>query len=183
MEKVTTSPFTWGKRLLVGSVALSMDFIVFCRNCSNPKIKGAVVFHGQGPHIYDYSLRLNHTWAFSGFPDPKSIMDTNGPFVNDLQLGVNIIPTTQYSSSGFFTVCSTIPTTMLRCLFFHNVAVTCHSFYCLTFNSTTHPHLLAKTEEKGSCNRAKKLHFSILLMILVVRFLVSWWVTSMHCHF
>ncbi|XP_048142031.1 LOW QUALITY PROTEIN: ABC transporter A family member 1 [Rhodamnia argentea] len=73
-------------------------------NCSNPKIKGAVAFHGQGPHIYDYSIRLNHTWAFSGFPNPKTIMDTNGPFLNDLHLGVNIIPTMQYSSSGFFTL-------------------------------------------------------------------------------
>ncbi|KAL3755279.1 hypothetical protein ACJRO7_002345 [Eucalyptus globulus] len=74
------------------------------KNCSNPKIKGAVVFHGQGPQIYDYSIRLNHSWAFSGFPDTKSIMDTNGPFANDLHLGVSIIPTMQYSFSGFYTL-------------------------------------------------------------------------------
>ncbi|KAL6279276.1 hypothetical protein ACE6H2_016157 [Prunus campanulata] len=48
-------------------------------NCSNPKIKGAVEFHDQGPQFFDYSICLNHTWAFSGFPDVKSIMDTNGP--------------------------------------------------------------------------------------------------------
>ena len=74
------------------------------RNCSNPKIKGAVVFHYQGPQLFDYSLRLNHTWAFSGFPDVKTIMDVNGPYLDDLELGVNIIPTMQYSSSAFFTV-------------------------------------------------------------------------------
>ncbi|KAG4214601.1 hypothetical protein ERO13_A01G131111v2 [Gossypium hirsutum] len=74
------------------------------RNCSNPKIKGAVVFHNQGPQFFDYSIRLNHTWAFSGFPDVKSIMDTNGPYLNDLELGVNIIPTMQYSFSGFLTL-------------------------------------------------------------------------------
>ncbi|PPD73624.1 hypothetical protein GOBAR_DD29449 [Gossypium barbadense] len=74
------------------------------RNCSNPKIKGAVVFHNQGPQLFDYSIRLNHTWAFSGFPDVKSIMDTNGPYLNDLELGVNIIPTMQYSFSGFLTL-------------------------------------------------------------------------------
>lgn len=74
------------------------------RNCSNPKIKGAVVFHDQGPQSFDYSIRLNHTWAFSGFPDVKSIMDTNGPYLNDLELGVNAVPTMQYSASGFLTV-------------------------------------------------------------------------------
>ncbi|KAK4797503.1 hypothetical protein SAY86_029829 [Trapa natans] len=73
-------------------------------NCSNPKIRGAIVFHSQGPLLYDYSIRLNHTWAFSGFPDVKSIMDTNGPFLNDLDLGVNPIPIMQYSFSGFLTL-------------------------------------------------------------------------------
>ncbi|CAN1288577.1 ABC transporter A family member 1 [Linum perenne] len=73
-------------------------------NCSNPKIKGAVVFHHQGPQVFDYSIRLNHTWAFSGFPDINTIMDVNGPFLNDLELGVNIVPILQYSSSGFFTL-------------------------------------------------------------------------------
>ncbi|XP_070668018.1 ABC transporter A family member 1-like isoform X4 [Malus domestica] len=72
-------------------------------NCSNPKIKGAVVFHDQGPQSFDYSIRLNHTWAFSGF-DVKSIMDVNGPYLNDLELGVNAVPTMQYSSSGFLTL-------------------------------------------------------------------------------
>lgn len=74
------------------------------KNCSNPKIKGAVVFHNQGPQLFDYSIRLNHTWAFSGFPDAKTIMDVNGPYLNDLELGVNIIPTFQYSYSAFFTL-------------------------------------------------------------------------------
>lgn len=74
------------------------------KNCSNPKIKGAIVFHDQGPQLYDYSIRLNHTWAFTGFPDVKSIMDTNGPYLNDLELGVNIVPTLQYSFSGFLTL-------------------------------------------------------------------------------
>lgn len=74
------------------------------RNCSNPKIKGAVVFHEQGPQSFDYSIRLNHTWAFSGFPDVTTIMDTNGPFLNDLELGVSAVPTMQYSLSGFLTV-------------------------------------------------------------------------------
>ncbi|CAN8286970.1 unnamed protein product [Cochlearia groenlandica] len=74
------------------------------RNCSNPKIKGAVVFHEQGPHVYDYSIRLNHTWAFTGFPNVKSIMDTNGPYINDLEMGSNIVPTMQYSFSGFLTL-------------------------------------------------------------------------------
>ncbi|XP_050384664.1 ABC transporter A family member 1 isoform X2 [Argentina anserina] len=73
-------------------------------NCPNPKIKGAVVFHNQGPQLFDYSIRLNHTWAFSGFPDVKSIMDTNGPYFNDLELGVNTVPTMQYSFSGFLTL-------------------------------------------------------------------------------
>ncbi|KAE8702550.1 hypothetical protein F3Y22_tig00110482pilonHSYRG00318 [Hibiscus syriacus] len=73
-------------------------------NCSNPKIKGAVVFHHQGPQLFDYSIRLNHTWAFSGFPDVKTIMDTNGPYLNDLELGVNILSTMQYSFSGFLTL-------------------------------------------------------------------------------
>ncbi|KFK37012.1 hypothetical protein AALP_AA4G200700 [Arabis alpina] len=71
------------------------------RNCSNPKIKGAVVFHEQGPHSFDYSIRLNHTWAFAGFPNVKSIMDTNGPYINDLEMGINTVPTMQYSFSGF----------------------------------------------------------------------------------
>ncbi|ESQ52886.1 hypothetical protein EUTSA_v10016127mg [Eutrema salsugineum] len=74
------------------------------RNCSNPKIKGAVVFHEQGPHLFDYSIRLNHTWAFAGFPNVKSIMDTNGPYINDLEMGINTIPTMQYSFSGFLTL-------------------------------------------------------------------------------
>ncbi|KAI3471608.1 hypothetical protein Pfo_028258 [Paulownia fortunei] len=74
------------------------------KNCTNPKIKGAIVFHTQGPQLFDYSIRLNHTWAFSGFPNVKSIMDTNGPFLNDLELGVNIIPIMQYSFSGFLTL-------------------------------------------------------------------------------
>ncbi|KAL0383532.1 UNVERIFIED_CONTAM: ABC transporter A family member 1 [Sesamum calycinum] len=56
------------------------------KNCTNPKIKGAIVFHNQGPRLFDYSIRLNHTWAFSGFPNVKSIMDTNGPYLNDLEL-------------------------------------------------------------------------------------------------
>ncbi|KAG5055117.1 hypothetical protein JHK85_007627 [Glycine max] len=73
------------------------------RNCSNPKIKGAVVFYEQGPQSFDYSIRLNHTWAFSGFPDVTTIMDTNGPFLNDLELGVSAVPTMQYSFSGFLT--------------------------------------------------------------------------------
>ncbi|KAM7505446.1 hypothetical protein LguiB_004350 [Lonicera macranthoides] len=74
------------------------------RNCSNPKIKGAIVFHDQGPQIFDYSIRLNHSWAFSGFPDVKSIMDTNGPYVDDLELGFNPIPILQYGFSGFLTL-------------------------------------------------------------------------------
>lgn len=74
------------------------------KNCSNPKIKGAVVFHDQGPQLFDYSIRLNHTWAFSGFPDVKSIMDVNGPYLNDLELGVSSVPTMQYSFSGFLTL-------------------------------------------------------------------------------
>jgi len=63
-----------------------------------------VVFHEQGPHLFDYSIRLNHTWAFAGFPNVKSIMDTNGPYINDLEMGINTIPTMQYSFSGFLTV-------------------------------------------------------------------------------
>ncbi|XP_048226165.1 ABC transporter A family member 1 isoform X2 [Ricinus communis] len=74
------------------------------KNCSNPKIKGAIIFHDQGPQLFDYSIRLNHTWAFSGFPDVKTIMDVNGPYLNDLELGVSPIPTMQYSFSGFFTL-------------------------------------------------------------------------------
>ncbi|CAI8613948.1 unnamed protein product [Vicia faba] len=74
------------------------------RNCSDPKIKGAVVFYEQGPQSFDYSIRLNHTWAFSGFPDVTTIMDTNGPFLNDLELGVSAVPTMQYSFSGFLTL-------------------------------------------------------------------------------
>nr|XP_018630849.1 ABC transporter A family member 1 isoform X1 [Nicotiana tomentosiformis] len=74
------------------------------KNRTNPKIKGAVVFHEQGPQSFDYSIRLNHTWAFSGFPDVKNIMDTNGPFLNDLSLGVNTIPILQYGLSGFLTL-------------------------------------------------------------------------------
>ncbi|CAI9099895.1 OLC1v1036780C1 [Oldenlandia corymbosa var. corymbosa] len=74
------------------------------KNLTNPKIKGAIVFHSQGPEIFDYSIRLNHTWAFSGFPDVKNIMDVNGPYLNDLQLGVNPIPIMQYGFSGFLTL-------------------------------------------------------------------------------
>ncbi|XP_059428864.1 ABC transporter A family member 1 isoform X1 [Corylus avellana] len=74
------------------------------KNCSNPKIEGAVVFHDQGPQLFDYSIRLNHTWAFSGFPNVKSIMDVNGPYLNDLELGVSPVPTMQYSFSGFLTL-------------------------------------------------------------------------------
>ncbi|KAF6155278.1 hypothetical protein GIB67_019804 [Kingdonia uniflora] len=74
------------------------------KNCSNAKIKGAIIFHEQGPHLFDYSIRLNHSWAFSGFPDVKSIMDTNGPYVNDLELGVDTVPTLQYGFSGFLTL-------------------------------------------------------------------------------
>ncbi|XP_058083562.1 ABC transporter A family member 1 isoform X2 [Magnolia sinica] len=74
------------------------------KNCSNPKIRGAIIFHEQGPQVFDYSIRLNHTWAFSGFPDVKTIMDTNGPFVNDLELGVSAVPTLQYGFSGFLTL-------------------------------------------------------------------------------
>nr|XP_016457217.1 PREDICTED: ABC transporter A family member 1-like isoform X1 [Nicotiana tabacum] len=74
------------------------------KNLTSPKIKGAVVFHEQGPQSFDYSIRLNHTWAFSGFPDVKNIMDTNGPFLNDLSLGVNTIPILQYGLSGFLTL-------------------------------------------------------------------------------
>lgn len=74
------------------------------KNCSNPKIKGAIVFHDQGPQSFDYSIRLNHSWALSGFPDVKSIMDTSGPYLNDLELGVNILPILQYSFSGFLTL-------------------------------------------------------------------------------
>ncbi|ONK78401.1 uncharacterized protein A4U43_C02F18390 [Asparagus officinalis] len=74
------------------------------RNLSNPKLRGAVVFHKQGPQVFDYSIRLNHSWAFSGFPDVKTIMDVNGPYLNDLELGFNIVPTLQYGYSGFLTL-------------------------------------------------------------------------------
>ncbi|XP_072953821.1 ABC transporter A family member 1 isoform X1 [Typha angustifolia] len=74
------------------------------RNLSNPQIRGAVIFHEQGPQVFDYSIRLNHTWAFSGFPDVKTIMDVNGPYLNDLELGMNIVPTLQYGFSGFLTL-------------------------------------------------------------------------------
>lgn len=80
--------------------------VIFFRNCPNPKIRGAVVFHSQGPKLFDYSIRLNHTWAFSGFPDVKSIMDVDGPYLNDLELGVNTVPIMQYGLSGFMTVWS-----------------------------------------------------------------------------
>lgn len=96
-----------GIHRMVGNITNKLEllwFYLWPRNCSNPKIKGAVVFHHQGPQLFDYSIRLNHTWAFSGFPDVKTIMDTNGPYLNDLELGVNIIPTMQYSFSGFLTV-------------------------------------------------------------------------------
>ncbi|XP_047311317.1 ABC transporter A family member 1 [Impatiens glandulifera] len=74
------------------------------KSCLNPKIKGAIVFHSQGPEVFDYSIRLNHSWAFSGFPDVKTIMDVNGPYLNDLELGANTISILQYSFSGFFTL-------------------------------------------------------------------------------
>ncbi|XP_020526672.1 ABC transporter A family member 1 isoform X2 [Amborella trichopoda] len=74
------------------------------RNCSYPMIKAAIIFHELGPLVFDYSIRLNHTWAFSGFPDVKSIMDTNGPYLYDLQLGVDTVPTLQYGFSGFLTL-------------------------------------------------------------------------------
>ncbi|KAL6987168.1 Phospholipid-transporting ATPase abca1, partial [Sarracenia purpurea var. burkii] len=83
------------------------DFYGACNeieNCSKPKIKGAIVFHHQGPELFDYSIRLNHSWAFSGFPDVRTIMDVNGPYLNDLGLGVNPIPILQYSFSGFLTL-------------------------------------------------------------------------------
>eukprot|EP00897_Mesotaenium_endlicherianum_P001210 jgi/Mesen1/1116/ME000123S00292 len=67
-------------------------------------VKGAVVFHSEGPQKFDYSLRLNHTWAPSGFPDLSSIMDTTGGYTNDLQLGVNLVPTLQYGLSGFYSI-------------------------------------------------------------------------------
>lgn len=54
--------------------------------------------------LFDYSIRLNHSWAFSGFPDVNTIMDTNGPYYNDLDLGVSSVPTLQYGLSGFLTV-------------------------------------------------------------------------------
>ncbi|KAK6149139.1 hypothetical protein DH2020_016664 [Rehmannia glutinosa] len=96
------------KPLIVELLAPFYYFPVFWRNCTNPKIKGAIVFHTQGPRLFDYSIRLNHTWAFSGFPNVNSIMDTNGPFLNDLELGVNIIPIMQYSFSGFLTMAWTL---------------------------------------------------------------------------
>ncbi|KAJ3669241.1 hypothetical protein LUZ60_011191 [Juncus effusus] len=74
------------------------------KNLSNPKIKGAIIFNELGPKLFDYSIRLNHTWAFSGFPDMKSIMDVNGPYLNDLELDMNIVPTLQYGFSGFLTL-------------------------------------------------------------------------------
>ncbi|XVE95928.1 hypothetical protein REPUB_Repub02eG0177800 [Reevesia pubescens] len=92
---------------MVGNGTNKLDLILILswpRNCPNPKIKGGVVFHHQGPQLFDFSIQLNHTCAFSGFPDVKTIMDTNGPYLNDLELGVNIIPTMQYNFSGFLTV-------------------------------------------------------------------------------
>jgi len=93
----------------------SLFLLYLFRNCSNPKIKGAIVFYEQGPQSFDYSIRLNHTWAFSGFPDVTTIMDTNGPFLNDLELGVSAVPTMQYSISGFLTVCCFILIQFLIC--------------------------------------------------------------------
>ncbi|KAE9465926.1 hypothetical protein C3L33_02162, partial [Rhododendron williamsianum] len=78
-----------------GFILVSLVYNV--RNCSNPKIKGAIIFHDQGPELFDYSIRLNHSWAFSGFPDVQTIMDVNGPYLNDLGLGVNPVPIMQYS--------------------------------------------------------------------------------------
>ncbi|GAQ79509.1 ABC transporter A family [Klebsormidium nitens] len=69
----------------------------------HPFLLGAVVFHSTGP-AYDYSLRLNHSWAPSGFPDLRTIMDTKGSGVNDLFLGLNLISQTQYALSGFLTL-------------------------------------------------------------------------------
>ena len=89
-----------------------------CRNFTNPKIRGAVVFHNQGPEMFDYSIRLNHTWAFSGFPDVRTIMDVNGPYMNDLELGVNTVPILQYGFSGFLTVHFCLPFLVAFSLFF-----------------------------------------------------------------
>lgn len=85
-------------------IILTCTLASLSRNASNPKIKGAVIFHEQGPQLFDYSIRLNHSWAFSGFPDVKTIMDTNGPYLNDLELGFDTVPTLQYGLSGFLTV-------------------------------------------------------------------------------
>lgn len=76
---------------------------MFCSGEVHPFVLGAVVFHSTGP-AYDYSLRLNHSWAPSGFPDLRTIMDTKGSGVNDLLLGVNLVSQMQYSLSGFLTV-------------------------------------------------------------------------------
>lgn len=91
------SPYSWS------FMCTSWQFCFF-RNLSNPIILGAIVFHAQGPQLFDYSIRLNHTWAFSGFPDVHTIMDVNGPYLNDLELGMTIVPTLQYGLSGFLTV-------------------------------------------------------------------------------
>ncbi|XP_024515167.1 ABC transporter A family member 1 [Selaginella moellendorffii] len=69
-----------------------------------PKIKAAVVFFEQGPCTYDYSIRLNHSWAFQGFPDVRTIMDTTGAYVDDLILGVDLVSTYEYGYSGFLTL-------------------------------------------------------------------------------
>ena len=29
-------------------------------NVTYPKIKGTIIFHEHGPHIYDYSIHINH---------------------------------------------------------------------------------------------------------------------------
>lgn len=87
------------------SVLLTSASCVPCSGEAHPFLLGAVVFHSTGPG-YDYSLRLNHSWAPSGFPDLRTIMDTKGSGVNDLFLGLNIISQTQYALSGFLTVSS-----------------------------------------------------------------------------
>jgi hypothetical protein len=64
-------------------------------------------------------------------------MDVNGPYLNDLELGVNIIPTMQYSSSAFFTVCLLISSHVTFSLYspqificLLHVLVICFCFEC-----------------------------------------------------
>lgn len=96
------------------------------------------MFHDQGPQLYDYSIRLNHTWAFSGFPDVKSIMDTNGPYLNDLELGVNSVPIMQYSFSGFLTVCFlpsdfSLSLLYISCYYFSKVSLLIFLYHIVFF--------------------------------------------------